>query len=428
MASARHDNSHIKTRWPATMTQSELQRAYILQATWRPLALLLPLDVLVFAVLWTVTNLSGRPLPLLLLVLMLFLSTVVAYARARISRRKIVKADTALTPESLLATVSVTLQSPFDPISTHDLCADAMSCVGMARALDYGASPRFKDDPFRGTMVLYKAAPFALNLFPEAVRLRIETVAGRATLIHITRTPGAQMLVPQLGEAFKAVTAARDFLEHTLSERAAAQAALRQNEQLEKTALQARLSALQAQVEPHFLYNTLANLRHLVRTDSGRALELLDHMVDYFHVAMPGLRASASTVDRELQLASSYLSIMKTRMGARFSFEVAMAPDTAGLPAPPAMLISLVENAIKHGVEPVPGAVHVGVSARRECDTLILQVSDNGGGLAEQPGQGMGLANIHERLRLLFGEAASLVIEPAAPRGVCSSITLPISA
>jgi len=196
-------------------------------------------------------------------------------------------------------------------------------------------------------------------------------------------------------------------------------------EGMERRVVEARMAALQAQVEPHFLFNTLANLRYLIRTDADAAQQMLDHLVGYLQNALPDMRSVSSTVQRELDLARAYLSIMQIRMGERLQFLIDAEEDALAMPLPPAMLISLVENAVKHGLERAsrPGVIVIAAEVRG--DSLRVTVRDNGIGLTEHSGQGFGLANIHQRLALLYGARASLTVSASEPCGVDAVLTVP---
>ena len=152
---------------------------------------------------------------------------------------------------------------------------------------------------------------------------------------------------------------------------------------------------------------------------------MLDHLVGYLQNALPDMRSVSSTVGRELALAGDYLSIMQIRMGERLRFRIDADDAVRALPFPPAMLISLVENAVKHGLESAtrPGELLIGAAV--DGGVLRLTVRDNGAGLSDQPGQGLGLANIHERLQLLYGERASLTVEALDAGGVEATLSVP---
>ena len=188
---------------------------------------------------------------------------------------------------------------------------------------------------------------------------------------------------------------------------------------------EAKLSALQAQVEPHFLYNTLASVQALTEVDPAKANEMTGHLIQYLRNALPKMRESVSTVGQEVELARAYLNILQMRMGKRLSFEIDMPAELAEAPFPPLMLPSLVENAIKHGLEPQREGGTVRISAAKEGGRLRVVVADTGRGFPESPGAGVGLANIRERLAALYGAAASLKLEANTPQGVVATIEVP---
>jgi signal transduction histidine kinase len=188
---------------------------------------------------------------------------------------------------------------------------------------------------------------------------------------------------------------------------------------------EARLQTLQAQIEPHFLFNTLANVRRLYQTDAAAGSSMLGHLMRYLEVALPQMRASASTLGREAALAESYLAIQRIRMGRRLSFEIDVPEALRGAPMPPMMLVTLAENAIKHGVNPLPEGGFVRVSARAEGGLLRLRVADTGQGFTRSSGAGTGLANTRARLAAIFGTAAGLALAINSPRGVTATITIP---
>ena len=194
----------------------------------------------------------------------------------------------------------------------------------------------------------------------------------------------------------------------------------------------AELKTLQAQVEPHFLYNTLASLQYLIRHNPAVADEMLTRLHDYLRLALPSMRTPMSTVGRELELAQAYLAIVKLRLGDRFQFHIALPSELASMPLAPMMVATLVENAVKHGIEPKVGAAHIAVTAQREGGQLVIEVCDNGLGLAQAAtgeatsGQGVGLANLRDRLVSVYGDAARLHIATAVDgTGVVARIQVP---
>ena len=173
-----------------------------------------------------------------------------------------------------------------------------------------------------------------------------------------------------------------------------------------------RLSLLQAQVEPHFLFNSLASLRALIRSDPARAERGLDALVAHLRATIPKLRqgegegAAQSTLGQQLDICTSYLDLMQVRMGDRLRYAVELDPALRALPFPPLLLISLVENAIKHGIEPKRGPGEVRIEAHAQDGRLRIRVLDDGAGLRAGLGAGVGLANVREQLALRYGEQA----------------------
>ena len=198
---------------------------------------------------------------------------------------------------------------------------------------------------------------------------------------------------------------------------------------LRNAALAAELKALQAQVEPHFLYNTLANTRYLARHQPPRAVEMLEHLIAYLHSALPDMRSQASTLGREFELAGHYLALMAIRFGERLQYRLDCPPALATVSMPPLLLMTLVENAVRHGVEPKPGTVRIAVTAARQDDVLTIVVADDGAGIGDTTlGSGVGLRNLRERLQALFGTRAAFVLRRADEGMTEAVLTLPAAA
>ncbi len=191
----------------------------------------------------------------------------------------------------------------------------------------------------------------------------------------------------------------------------------------------AQLAVLSAQIEPHFLFNTLANVRRLLRTEPPAARQLLAQLRRYLEEALPLLRQADSTLGREAELVQAYLGVHQVRMGPRLSFEVDVPPALRAHPLPPMLLLTLVENAIKHGLAPQVEGGSILVQARREAgaqgDELVLTVADTGRGMVAGLGTGTGLANLQARLRTQHGAAARLALRLNEPRGMRAEVRLP---
>ena len=194
----------------------------------------------------------------------------------------------------------------------------------------------------------------------------------------------------------------------------------------DKELAEARLSMLHAQVEPHFLYNTLASAQVLTRSDPNRADQMLGHLISYLRNSLPRDSAEMSTLGEELDRTRAYLEIMKIRMGERLQLQIQVPEALKGVPMPPMMLQTLVENAIKHGLEPVPGGGTVWVIARETEGKVAVTVADDGRGFSDEGGgTGIGLRNVRERLKLAFHDAAGFTIVGNFPKGVAATITVP---
>ena len=188
---------------------------------------------------------------------------------------------------------------------------------------------------------------------------------------------------------------------------------------------EARLQALLAQIEPHFLFNTLANVRGLYQTDPAAAKRMLENLRRYLTVALPRMRESDSTIGREAALAEAYLGIQQIRMGKRLSYSIHVPAGLQHAPLPPMMLLTLVENAIKHGLGQVPEGGTIAIMVSQDDGLLSVRVADSGRGFAKQLGNGAGLANIRARLVALHGATARLRLARNTPRGVTATIVVP---
>jgi hypothetical protein len=211
--------------------------------------------------------------------------------------------------------------------------------------------------------------------------------------------------------------------------RAQAQAFERERGELERTALDARLRLLQAQVAPHFLFNTLANVQALVDTGSAQAAPLLRALVAYLRAAVPRLDEHAVSVEREVELAQAYLALMQMRMPDRLQATLTVDPAALPLRCPPMTLLTLVENAVRHGIDPAEDGGRIEVSVRRRDERCEIAVRDTGLGLGSAgDGLGSGLSSLRERLQLAFGEAGTLRLSEAPPRGVLAEVSFPAQA
>ena len=208
-------------------------------------------------------------------------------------------------------------------------------------------------------------------------------------------------------------------------------------EQLSRQMAETKLHLLQAQIEPHFLFNTLASAQQLASANAPEAAQLLGHLTRFLRAAMPHWRDDDATLGQEMELIGAYLAIMQTRLGERLSYRIDMPEALRSIRFPSAVLMTLVENAIKHGIEPMKEGGEIHVSVERDGETLTASVADTGAGVdgipsgplvanaAANTGAGVGLDNVRERLHVRHGDAASLTLSANEPHGFVARLQLP---
>jgi sensor histidine kinase YesM len=196
---------------------------------------------------------------------------------------------------------------------------------------------------------------------------------------------------------------------------------------MERRLVEAQMATLQAQIEPHFLFNTLALIGQLIETDPKEAAKVHTHLIEYLRATMPQMRSKGGggTLGKQVELSRAYLAIMQARMKERLAVSFDVQPHLAMMSFPPMMLLTLIENAIKHGLEPKIDGGRIDVRAYVEGAKLHVDVQDNGVGFNLHSDEGVGLANIRERLQLLYGNEAELVIEAPMEGGALASIRVP---
>jgi glucose-6-phosphate-specific signal transduction histidine kinase len=196
--------------------------------------------------------------------------------------------------------------------------------------------------------------------------------------------------------------------------------------ELERQALEARLKLLQAQIAPHFLFNTLANVQALVDAGSPQASAVLRNLIAYLRAAVPRLGEPATTLGDELDLVRAYLELMQMRMPDRLQFALQVDAAARTLRCPPMTLLTLVENAVRHGVDPNEQGGRIDVQVCLSGARCLVRISDSGAGLRPaEVGLGTGLLSLRERLRLAFGDDAQLRVSALQPQGVCAELDLP---
>ena len=193
----------------------------------------------------------------------------------------------------------------------------------------------------------------------------------------------------------------------------------------EKEALEANLKLLQAQVEPHFLFNTLSNVLSLIDTDPSRGKSMLEDLIHYLRTSLSRTLPVSTTLDQEMNIIRAYLNIQKIRMDERLRFTIELPDALREHPFPPMLLQPLVENAVKHGLEPAIEGGQIIIKVVEENAFIRIEVQDTGNGFSSYDTAGVGISNVRERIRLLYGEKGRLILEANDPHGVRAIIEVP---
>jgi len=196
----------------------------------------------------------------------------------------------------------------------------------------------------------------------------------------------------------------------------------------EQRIAEANLRLLQAQIEPHFLFNTLSNIISLIRGEPQKAERMLQDLTDYLRVSLQRTRTGQVTLGDELMLLRAYLGIQQVRMGERLRYSIEVPEELNALRLPPLIIQPLAENAVRHGLEPQAQGGEISVKASRTGDRLDIEISDNGPGIAENSMPGIGIANVRARLSALYADRAQFVLQPNQPRGMTIRLAIPIDA
>lgn len=334
----------------------------------------------------------------------------------------------------------------------HDGLVTAAFCCAIALALTLGGHGRWDVQLAYSLAIglpswlIIEAGRFALsggsNRWPRGWRGVLLVLAGSGcglvlgTLLGDAYSGHAQPLwsSPWLPSTLVITLLAAAAISFFFHSRAQAQQLALQAAQAQRDAAQARLALLQAQLEPHMLFNTLANLRVLIATDAPRAQAMLDHLIDYLRATLGASRATPlHPLREEFARLADYLALIAVRMGPRLRFSLDLPAPLAPLPVPALVLQPLVENAIRHGLEPCVEGGTVRVQARllEGGARLQLTVHDSGAGLggASQPTEGgthFGLSQVRERLATLYGAAGTLELAPGPEGGTLATVTLPL--
>jgi signal transduction histidine kinase len=293
----------------------------------------------------------------------------------------------------------------------------------------------------RSTMIwlLTDVSRFVLRRLLKATAPSYWPPTGRASLMLLVGIPLGYVLGTLIGDAYSGhsmwsllATDRKLFVGLSLSSVAISLAFVAyfyqrgHAEELKRQASQAQLMLLQSQLEPHMLFNTLANLRVLITTDPKRAQAMLDHLVAYLRATLGASRQTQHTLQNEFDRVRDYLEIMSVRMGPRLHYSLDLPEALATIQVPTLLLQPLVENALLHGLEPKIEGGHIIVSARLLDQHLVLQVQDTGCGLTEGHAarSGFGLAQVRERLATHYGAGAQFKLSNTPPIGTSALITI----
>jgi sensor histidine kinase YesM len=193
----------------------------------------------------------------------------------------------------------------------------------------------------------------------------------------------------------------------------------------EKKAVEGNLKLLQAQIEPHFLFNTLSNILSLLETDLNKGKHMLEDLIHYLRTSLSKTRGDITTIGQEMEMIRAYMNIFKVRMGNRLRYKMDIPDNLKDLPFSPMLIQPLVENAIKHGLEPKIEGGEVSISGEKIGEKLRLEIADTGVGFYEESALGTGLSNIRERLQSLYGDKGRLILEENRPCGLKAIIEVP---
>ncbi len=339
-------------------------------------------------------------------------------------------APDATTNIEQLATKLEALQDSVSQLQEMQSRADEFAVE--ANGKDAAAAPREKTITFS---VFGKRAQATINIDGRPVTEPVNLDPATRELIHGTVQRDAQKLIYG-GSSFAALLTlfllmliARSFAGRAArgEQRAVIAESRERSETYARQLAEARLMVMRAQVEPHFLFNTLAHVQALQEIDPPQAGVMLERLISYLRAAMPTMRETTSTLGREVEVVRAYLDLLKIRMGDRLNYTISIPAELNSISFPPTMIATLVENAIKHGLEPKREGGTVAIQVRLVNEQVEVLIADNGLGLggAQTQGSGIGLANTRERLKMLYGDTGELVVEANSPTGVRAILRVP---
>ncbi len=313
-----------------------------------------------------------------------------------------------------------TIEIPVDGADAFDLCSEALNALPGFFATKSDAAAGVLEGLTGGGVAAY----WSFGAPGEKLEAQIESI-GHSSRVKLLSRPGTLFVVLDFGKNKKNIDSISNYISGALRRRIDNANDAAERAEMQRALTAAKLSVLRSQIEPHFLYNTLANAQSLTRTDPKKAEDMLGHLIAFLRAAAQDSDAQ-STIGQELDRVAAYLEIMKIRMGDRLQYSINLADALREEAFPPLMLQTLVENAIKHGLEPKVGGGTISINVLRSGESLTVSVADNGVGLSGgTAGTGIGLKNIRERLALLYKDRATLALAPGASSGMTATIVLP---
>ncbi len=317
-----------------------------------------------------------------------------------------------------------TIELPVDAADAFSLCTDALNAL-----------PGFfatKSDPATGQIEGITggggAAYWSFGTPGEKLWVKIDAAGDTSSRASIVSQPASFFVVFDFGKNRKNIASVSAHINAALRRRLDEAKGLAERAEMQRALTVAKLNALQSQIEPHFLYNTLANAQSLTRSDPKRADIMLGHLIAFLRASLPQDAETQSTLGHEVDRVVSYLEIMKIRMGSRLQYRIDVDKAMREHTFAPLMLQTLVENAIKHGIEPKPAGGLIEVAAVVVGNQLQVRVVDDGQGFAtDTGGTGIGLRNVQERLRISYGEGARFALQTNPIDGATAIISIPLA-
>ena len=357
-----------------------------------------------------------------------------ALAQITSNLRDKLDAPDATTNIELLATKLAALQDSVWQLQAMQSRADEFEKEPNSKDSDKTSSDKTSEKTITFSVFGKRAQP-TINLDGRPVTEPVNLDPATRELIDRTVQHDAQKLIyggisfATLLTLFLLMLIARSFAGRAArgEQRAVIAESRERSETYARQLAEARLMVMRAQVEPHFLFNTLAHVQALQEIDPPQAGRMLERLISYLRAAMPAMRETTSTLGREVEVVRAYLDLLKIRMGDRLHYTISIPAELNNISFPPTMIATLVENAIKHGLEPKRDGGTVAIRVQLVNEQVEVLIADNGLGLggAQTQGSGIGLANTRERLKMLYGDTGELVVEANSPGGVRAILRVP---